>query len=119
MLICLLFSQSGLFWKLAYRKVQFLVPCYYLIFINEIVVNLNTNITLFADDTSLYMIIDTPQNAALQLNNDLSKIHIWVYQLVNICDTFCKALDEGKELVSVFSGYKFGLWQSLVPRTYS
>ena len=51
----------------------------YLFFINDIVINLNTNIRPFADDTSLYIIVDTPQNAALQLNNELAKIHIWAY----------------------------------------
>ena len=33
------------------------------VFINGIV-DLNTNIRLFVDDTSLYITVDTPQNAA-------------------------------------------------------
>ena len=32
---------------------------------------------MFADDTSLYIIVDTPQNTASVMNNDLSKINIW------------------------------------------
>ena len=46
-------------------------PLLFLIFIIE------TNIRLFADDTSLYIIVETPQSAALKLNNDLSKIKAW------------------------------------------
>ena len=45
----------------------------FLIFINDIVSDIETNIRLFADDTSLYIIVETPQSAALKLNNDLTK----------------------------------------------
>jgi ABC-type antimicrobial peptide transport system ATPase subunit len=34
-------------------------------------------IKLFADDTSLYLIIDNPQTMADILNRDLDKIHTW------------------------------------------
>ena len=34
-------------------------------------------ISLFADDTSLYIIVDNPFQAAEQLNSDLDKIHRW------------------------------------------
>jgi hypothetical protein len=34
-------------------------------------------IKLFADDTSLYLIIDNPQTTADILNRDLYKIHTW------------------------------------------
>jgi hypothetical protein len=34
-------------------------------------------IKLFADDTSLYVTVDTPQNAADIINRDLEKIHQW------------------------------------------
>ena len=49
----------------------------FLIFINDIVSDIETNIRLFADDTSLYIIVETPQSAARKLNNDLSKIKAW------------------------------------------
>ena len=52
-------------------------PLLFLIFINDIVNDINSNIRLFADDTSLYIIVDTPQNTASVMNNDLSKINIW------------------------------------------
>ena len=36
-----------------------------------------SSIRLFADDTSLYIIVDNPFQAAEQLNLDLQKIHRW------------------------------------------
>ena len=38
---------------------------------------MNSSIRLFADDTSLYLIVDSPQNTATLLNNDLSMITKW------------------------------------------
>ena len=43
----------------------------------SIVDNIDSNIRLFADDTSLYVIIDDPNTAADCLNNDLSRISNW------------------------------------------
>ena len=42
-----------------------------------VVDNIHSSIRLFADDTSLYIIVDDPTNAANQLNNDVDKIHSW------------------------------------------
>ena len=47
----------------------------FLIYINDIVKNLRCNIRLFADNTSLYVIVENPVTAALQLNTDLSLIY--------------------------------------------
>ena len=52
-------------------------PLLFLIFINDIVRNINCSIRLFADDTSLYIIIENPQTAALTLNLDLGTISKW------------------------------------------
>ena len=52
-------------------------PLLFLIYINDIVVDIHSNIRLFADDTSLYIIVDNPQQAANLLNADLAKIHLW------------------------------------------
>ena len=49
----------------------------FLIYINDIVENINSSIRLFADDTCLYIIVDDPTDAAITLNSDLSKIHRW------------------------------------------
>ena len=52
-------------------------PLFFLIFINDIVTDIQSTIKLFADDTSLYLIVDEPVEAANVLNSDLEKIHAW------------------------------------------
>ena len=52
-------------------------PLLFLLYINDIVESINSSIRLFADDTSLYIIVENPVEAAYQLNSDLSKIHQW------------------------------------------
>ena len=47
-----------------------LVPLLFLIYINDVVTELHASIRLFVDDTSLYIIVDTPNSAALIFNND-------------------------------------------------
>ena len=49
-------------------------PLLFLIFINDIVQNLGCSIRLFADDTSLYIIVESPNGAAHSLNIDLNTI---------------------------------------------
>jgi hypothetical protein len=48
-------------------------PLLFLLFINDIVTDIKASIKLFADDTSLYLTVDTPQNAADIINRDLDK----------------------------------------------
>ena len=55
-------------------------PLLFLICINDIVEEIGSCIRLFADDTSLYMIVDDPNSAADLMNNDLSEIHLWALQ---------------------------------------
>lgn len=52
-------------------------PILFLIYINDIVKEINSNIRLFAADTSMYVIVDNPVLAASELNRDLSKIEAW------------------------------------------
>ena len=52
-------------------------PLLFLIYINDIVENINACIRLFADDTSLYLIVENPIEAAEKLNSDLAKVHAW------------------------------------------
>ena len=49
----------------------------FLIFINDIVKHIGDSIRLFADDTSLYIIVDLPEDAARILNADLQTISQW------------------------------------------
>ena len=46
-------------------------------YINDIVDDIHSCIRLFADDTSVYIIVDNPISAADDLNADLAKIHAW------------------------------------------
>ena len=55
-------------------------PFLFLLFINDITDNITSNIKLFADDTSLYIVIDSENDieaAANILNDDLSSISSW------------------------------------------
>ena len=52
-------------------------PLLFLLFINDIVHDIGSSIRLFADDTSLYIIVEDPIVAAELLNADLEKIAEW------------------------------------------
>ena len=49
-------------------------PLLFLVYINDIVTDIGSNIRLSADDTSIYIIVDNPLVAAETLNADLEKI---------------------------------------------
>ena len=52
-------------------------PLLFLIYIYDIVEDILSSIGLFADDTSLYIIVDDPKESAITLNSDLQKIQKW------------------------------------------
>ena len=52
-------------------------PLLFLLYINDIVVDINSNIRLFADDTGLFIVVDDPIASANTLNADLLKITNW------------------------------------------
>lgn len=52
-------------------------PLLFLIFINDIVDEVNCPINLFADDTSIYAIVDNPLITSLSLNSNLQKVQNW------------------------------------------
>ena len=55
-------------------------PLFFLIYINDLTDNLNSNVKLFADDTFLFSEICDPSETANVLNNDLRKICEWAKQ---------------------------------------
>ena len=52
-------------------------PLLFLIYINDIVNIVNSEIKLFADDTSLFLTIDDPVHAATVMNGDLASLDQW------------------------------------------
>jgi hypothetical protein len=52
-------------------------PLLFLIFVNDIVINIESDIHLFADDTSLLEIIENYQESYAKLNRDLDRLNIW------------------------------------------
>ena len=55
-------------------------PLFFLIYINDLTDNLNSNVRLFADNTSLFSEICDPLETPNVLSNDLRKIHEWAKQ---------------------------------------
>ena len=71
-------------------------PLLFLIYINDLVKIIGCSIRLFADDTSLYIIVDSPDGTAYHLNVDFNSISTWA-------DTWLVAFNTGKTLSMIFS----------------
>ena len=65
------------FVKAGVQQGSILGPLLFLVCINDIVNELNASLRLFADDTSLYIIVENLNTAAVTLNNDLKHISNW------------------------------------------
>ena len=55
-------------------------PLFFLIFINDLSDNLISNPKLFADDTSLFSVVQDITLSAKNLNDDLKKINKWAFK---------------------------------------
>ena len=55
-------------------------PLLFLVYINDIVADIQAQINLFADDTSLFMIVNSPDQTAAVLQSDIDKISRWADQ---------------------------------------
>ena len=49
----------------------------FFVYINDIVTDIGSNINLFADDTSLFLIVETPNASAIKLQSDVDRISRW------------------------------------------
>ena len=89
-------------------KIIFLIrlgPLLFLVYINDIVNDIGSNIRLFADDTSLYIVVDNPLVAAETLNADLEKISCWAATwLVTFNPDKCVALLFSRKVSTTFYG---------------
>ena len=54
-------------------------PLFFLIYINDLPLGLTTNVKLFADDISLFSVVNNASVPASRLNNDLVKIRDWAF----------------------------------------
>jgi hypothetical protein len=57
------------------------VSLLFIVFINDILTDINSTIKLFADDTCLDLIVDDPQKTAQTLNDGPSEITCMVYKM--------------------------------------
>jgi hypothetical protein len=62
-------------------------PLLFLVFINDIIDNIKSDINLFADDTSLLEIVRNRQDSVTILNNDLKTIYEWALRWLMIFNT--------------------------------
>ena len=71
--------RHGPMFMLQFHKDLFYVH-YYSFSINDLSDNLTSNAKLFADDTSLFSVVDDANTSAKELNNHLKNVNDWAYQ---------------------------------------
>ena len=55
-------------------------PLFFFIYINDLSKYISSTVKLFANDTSIFSVVDDVHVSVMQLNNDLLKISKWAYQ---------------------------------------
>ena len=55
-------------------------PLLFLVYINDLVDNVDSDVKIFADDTSLFAAVGDETSTAEKLNRDLETIHLWAWQ---------------------------------------
>ena len=71
------------------------------IYINDLSEGLTTNVKLFADDVSLFTLVDNNNLSATNLNSDLSKVNAWASQWKMTVNS-----DPNKQAQKVISSHK-------------
>ena len=54
-------------------------PLFFLVYINDLAADVRCNVKLFADDTSLFTVVEDSNTAASDMNHDLELIRQWAY----------------------------------------
>ena len=60
-------------------QVSVLDPLFFLAYINDLHVGLTTDVKLFADNTSLFSVVNNASVSVSSLNNSLVKIQNWAF----------------------------------------
>ena len=55
-------------------------PLFFLVYINDLVDNIDSDVKIFADDTSLFSVVRDEFITAQQLNRDLERVRLWAWQ---------------------------------------
>ena len=74
------FSSSSCLIESGVPQGSVLGPLLFLIYINDLEVNIKSKVKFFADDTMLFSIVHDPSSSADELNQDLITINRWAYQ---------------------------------------
>ena len=53
---------------------------FFYLYINDLSDNLESNVKLVADDTSMFSVVRDPIDTSQKLNNDLHKVSFWAYK---------------------------------------
>ena len=79
-----------------------------MVYINDIVNDIGSSIKLFADDTSLYVIVEDAIMAANLMDSDLDKMHNWANEwLVNFNPHKTEEMMQLKYLILSSNGQYF------------
>ena len=71
-------------------------PLFFLIYINDLLQGLISDVKRFANDTSLFSIVNCAKDSASVLNNDLLNMQDWAYQWKMPCNLHrAKQAEEG------------------------
>ena len=55
-------------------------PLFFLVYINDLVDTVDSDVKIFADDTSLFSVVRDEAITAQQLNRDLERVRLWAWQ---------------------------------------
>ena len=100
--------QTGLPSSQEFRR-SILGPLLFVSCINDIVINIGCSIRLFADDTSLYIVVECPNTAARLLNADLETIFKWAndWTIGSLRSTLTKLYDYLEKTISCVTSSSF------------